>query len=311
MRTQTDVLRSLKRYVAHVLGDSWEVRLWDEPGTFDRPFARVARATSALPTNRVHHIEYVMPCVVHLYHGGSEMTIEQAIAGAEAAEQLLTDGFEIGVSYTEKVAEPLGLAVEVDASAGALTGNHGYVVTAVTAADGETVASVAVSAGIVGTHQNLVTWGIVPQAVAYRIYRATGVLTVYERIVEVPVELDDGEGPLPRLEWLDTGALTPGPEFPPDAVGADAEVTVRGEPRRFPLYDHDDVDWEGAAADTTRRFTHDYVKVLDLSTNRLHDPVDERLISVVCDIRCGWRRLGRVPSGTKLLDAVQTEFINA
>lgn len=46
MRTSTDALRSLKKYVALSLGSEWEVRLTDEEGVFKRPFCRVG----AIPT---------------------------------------------------------------------------------------------------------------------------------------------------------------------------------------------------------------------------------------------------------------------
>lgn len=45
MRGINDVLLSVKRHVAIVLGDEWEVRIpGDEEAAFDRPFARIARA---------------------------------------------------------------------------------------------------------------------------------------------------------------------------------------------------------------------------------------------------------------------------
>jgi hypothetical protein len=45
MRTSTDALRSLKKYVAESLGDAWEVRLVGEEGAFRRPFCRVGTTT--------------------------------------------------------------------------------------------------------------------------------------------------------------------------------------------------------------------------------------------------------------------------
>jgi hypothetical protein len=41
VRTSRDALRSVARYVAVVLGDLWEVRLWAERGTLAYPFVRV------------------------------------------------------------------------------------------------------------------------------------------------------------------------------------------------------------------------------------------------------------------------------
>lgn len=48
MRTEVDILRSLKKYVALALGNDWEVRLTAEEGAFRRPFCRVAQATPAM-----------------------------------------------------------------------------------------------------------------------------------------------------------------------------------------------------------------------------------------------------------------------
>lgn len=93
MRTTTDAWRSLKRYLAFALGDEWEVRLWDEPGEFSYPFARVERVGA--PT-------YAMPCpdwtevaqtfAVHAYVEPSS-SANDAILAAASLEDLLYAAF--------------------------------------------------------------------------------------------------------------------------------------------------------------------------------------------------------------------------
>lgn len=46
MRTPTDALRSVARYVAVAVGDDWEVRPSQERGVFNRPYARIAQVPS-------------------------------------------------------------------------------------------------------------------------------------------------------------------------------------------------------------------------------------------------------------------------
>ena len=161
MRTTADALRSLKRYAALVLGDEWEVRLWDEPGKFAFPFARVAKVGPTLMTGPKIHTDVVQPFALHCYPPPDD-SLEVAVLQAEQVEEILYIGFREGVSG--------------------------------------------------------------------------------------------------------------------------------GYPMRVPLFDYGMVPGEGAGAVAVAREPHDYLRVEDFSVNRLADPTDERLISVVCDVRCGWRR---------------------
>lgn len=67
MRQERDVLRSLRRYFALILGDQWEVRQWSDEGSFEPPYARVAPAGQAIYTSRRVYTDIVMPVQVHLY----------------------------------------------------------------------------------------------------------------------------------------------------------------------------------------------------------------------------------------------------
>ena len=181
-RTTADALRSLKRYAALALGSEWEVRLWDEPGNFAFPFARVAKVGPTLMTGPAIHTDVVQPFAIHCYPPAQER-LEVAVLRAEVVEEKLYTGFRIGVS--------------------------------------------------------------------------------------------------------------------------------EGRPMRVPLYDYTLVPETGAGAVAISRYPHDYLRVDDLSINRLHDPTDERLISVVADVRCSWRRSGRVPTGTKLVQEVLVQHVEA
>lgn len=303
MRTSGDALRSIKRYTAHALGPAWEVRLWEEDGTFKRPFARVARAGQVLPRSHGRSaIDLTMPVAVHLYANEAEQ-IEDAFANAEAGEERFLDGIKVGVAYVEALEPPQVEVVQVPGTGG-MAGDWVYAVTARTA-DGESLPSGPLPITVVGSSHVMIQWSPVGEALSYRVYRGTdsddlGLLGTYS------VPAADAEAAYMSLALLDDGTLIPGASPPSTAT---ALLTRRGAPDRIPLYDHADVPWRGADSDTTARFEHDYLRVVDLSFNRLHDPVDERLISTVADLRVTWRRRGRVSSWTNLVNAVRvTEF---
>ena len=177
-RTTADALRSLKKYAALVLGGEWEVRLWDEPGNFAFPFARVAKVGPTLMTGPKSHTDLVQPFAIHCYPPAQER-LEVAVLKAEVVEELLYTGFREGVA--------------------------------------------------------------------------------------------------------------------------------QGAPMRVPLYDYGLVPEIGAGATAGVRHPSDYLRVDDLSINRMHDPTDERLISVVADVRCTWRRSPLVPSTAKIVQEVIIE----
>lgn len=83
-----------------------------------------------------------------------------------------------------------------------------------------------------------------------------------------------------------------------------------GGPRRVPLWDFEGVPLDRSALTTGKRkdgdFWHgDYIRLNDVSINRVRDPNDPRLYAVVADIRCGWRRRGRLPSEGETMRSVK------
>lgn len=96
MRTETDALRSTKRYMAQVLGDSWEVRLWADEGSFALPLARIAEAGPALYTSRRIITDIVLPIQVHCYPEPSD-TVTGALQAARDIRELIVRAIEIGV----------------------------------------------------------------------------------------------------------------------------------------------------------------------------------------------------------------------
>jgi hypothetical protein len=78
-----------------------------------------------------------------------------------------------------------------------------------------------------------------------------------------------------------------------------------GRPMRVPLY-----DYEGVALNegTILRRYPDFLRILDLSVERKQAPEDERLWTVICEIRAGWRRTAELPTGTRLAQSVKADF---
>jgi hypothetical protein len=183
-RTALDVLRSTHKYVASMLPDEWEVRLWDGEGEFNRPFARVAKVGPLLARGPAWYTDVTQPMVVHSYPVPQE-TVEHSIFAAEEVEELLHEGFRVGIP-------PLGY------------------------------------------------------------------------------------------------------------------------PLRIPLWDWTGVPLDGPNSDSVERLDHDYIRIApdSLQINRLHEPVDDRLITVVTEMRVTWRRPG-LPRRTvprKTVESVITDF---
>jgi hypothetical protein len=107
-RTNTDALRSLKRYVAAALGDSFEVRLSREEGAFDRPFARVwqVAGTTYPLTGGKWLSDIVQPFVISAYPEPGE-TPDEALLGAQAVEETLYKAFRVGVNGGRPLRVPL------------------------------------------------------------------------------------------------------------------------------------------------------------------------------------------------------------
>lgn len=96
MRTPTDALRSLKKYVASSLGPEWEVRFTGEEGAFSRPFARVGAVSSARTVARgALTFDMSQPFSV-VCHPKETETPDEARMEAARVQMLLVAAFSIG-----------------------------------------------------------------------------------------------------------------------------------------------------------------------------------------------------------------------
>ena len=88
-----------------------------------------------------------------------------------------------------------------------------------------------------------------------------------------------------------------------------------GRPMRMPIYDYEEVPMDEAGFErghsqvgTGGRSVHgDYARVAGLQVGRTADENDERLWTVTCSLRLGWRRSGRLPSSARTVTAVKLE----
>lgn len=293
-----DALRSMKRYAAHALGDGWEVRLFDEPGTYNRPFAVVEKVGPSLYSGPSHVTDVIQPMSIHAYPDIQEnSTVEDAILLADEVEKLLYQAFRVGIEYDDSLMPPPTIVcVGFDEEGTLPAGTYHYHVSAVNAS-GESLPQERVSAVLTGATSRVeLTWTPAAGATSYRLYRAlgNGAVKFLEEVTAVT--------------HIDTGAVVPGAGDPP-AVGS-GTATIRSGPNRVPLYDYDGKPYSGTGASSSVREISDYVRLLDVAIRTLHDATDERLVWVVADIRTSWRQRGRVHSGTEVLKSVTTE-INA
>jgi hypothetical protein len=92
VRGTADVLRSLKRFVAEGLGDEWEVRLWDEAGSYDYPFARVRPSTPVAYSGPRLWQNALQSFAVHAYLLPTD-DLDAALAGTMQLQDELYDLF--------------------------------------------------------------------------------------------------------------------------------------------------------------------------------------------------------------------------
>jgi hypothetical protein len=95
MRTSYDVLRSLKRYGALVLGDTWEIHEAAEEGTTARPMVLVRPTAGQQISGPFHTMEIIQPFALYAYPAAGETPYESLHAASEA-EELLVTAFRIG-----------------------------------------------------------------------------------------------------------------------------------------------------------------------------------------------------------------------
>lgn len=96
MRTHEDALRSVKRYLALVLGDTWEVRMWADEGSYAAPLAKVAESGPALFTSHRVYTDVVQPVQVHFFLPVAA-TVSEAMFAARKLRQQITEAIEIGI----------------------------------------------------------------------------------------------------------------------------------------------------------------------------------------------------------------------
>lgn len=95
MRTEEDALRSLKRYMAVILGDQWEVRMASDEGSFELPFAKVAEAGPALYTSKRVYTDVVLPTQVFCYQTPNT-SISGSLRDARMVRETLVQAIEVG-----------------------------------------------------------------------------------------------------------------------------------------------------------------------------------------------------------------------
>lgn len=124
-RTTEDALRSVKKYVAEVLDElgapfltglddngneetstAWEVRLWDEGGTFHYPFARVSAVGPDTVVGPALYADVTQAMTVHLYPYRAPDS-EQAILLALRLRHLIGDALKFGAARGRELLIPL------------------------------------------------------------------------------------------------------------------------------------------------------------------------------------------------------------
>jgi hypothetical protein len=100
-------------------------------------------------------------------------------------------------------------------------------------------------------------------------------------IIAYPLRGDDPEDAILRAQTVEDAL------FRTFRVGAE-----NGRPLRVPLYNYDGVPLNQPGMWVPRGF----MRVADLSTQPFVDPDDNKLYSVVCDVRLSWRRLAEPTS---------------
>jgi hypothetical protein len=104
VRTATDAIRSVKRYVALSLGEQWEVRLANEDGTMHYPYAIVAnvgprayRHGGSVSGEAAYLVEQTQPITVYAYPEPAS-TFEAGLLVGDAVGDALWAAFAGGVT---------------------------------------------------------------------------------------------------------------------------------------------------------------------------------------------------------------------
>lgn len=124
-RTVEDAVRSLKKHIAEILdatgstyleglnergepdsSDAWEVRLWDEEGTFQFPFARVSLVGPETVVGPALYADVTQAMTVHLYPYPAPDT-ERAILVAVRLRNLVVRALKFGSERGKAMLVPL------------------------------------------------------------------------------------------------------------------------------------------------------------------------------------------------------------
>jgi hypothetical protein len=92
MRTPVDALRSVKKHVALVLGDDWEVRLWSDDVKSSFPMARVAVTGPVAYNGHPIYPDATMPLSVYCYDEPLD-NVQEGITRAMMVEDALFRAF--------------------------------------------------------------------------------------------------------------------------------------------------------------------------------------------------------------------------
>lgn len=289
MRTNIDALRSLKRYVAASLGDAWEVRLSMDEGTFSRPQALIQAAGSPVNSQASRHaVDVVAPFVIYLYPESGSTHMESLINAGDA-EELLFDAFHVGVGafgrplripfydYEGKNATTAAYDTEKQrvTISGSPTGG-----TFTLTFDGQTTAALA---------RNASSAQVTAALLALNNIGASDVTTTGSNGGPWTVEFSAFRGNVPQMNA--TSSLTGGTS--PAITVQTLQTPNRG------------VNNSGLGSPAPHG---DYLRIDPAPTvQRVQDPEDELLFTIICEVRLSWRRLGRLPSG-ELVQSVEIEL---
>lgn len=302
MRTEEDVLRSLQRYVWQALADDtplgrdgvprpWEVRFWGAEGEFEFPFARVASTTAQSSTGPASWQDVSRSYTVHAYPT-PQATQEESLIECSRVEELLYVAFNVGFTYRDPLSQPYGIVLAQAPVLGAIrAGTYVYAVTA-RSADGESVASLPASVTTVGSMSRVfMGWNEVQGASSYGVY--VGPDAGHLSLLAVTAD----------AFFVDDGSVAASGSAPP--LTGTGTVGVRSAPKRVPLYDYADLPLDGDGSVSFRRSTSDYMIVKSVTIDRLPDPEDDRYWVVIAQPMITWRRVGRVPSGSQIIQDVR------
>jgi len=288
MRTSVDALRSLKRYVASALGDDWEVRLSVDEGTFARPQALLQAAGSPVTLQGTQHtVDVQAPFVIYLYPESGSTHIESLISAGDA-EELLFDAFHVGSG----AARPLRVPFYDYA------GKLGSVAAFDTEKQLVTVTGAPTGGSFTLTFSGQTTDSLPWDASSAQV---TAALWTLSNVASADLEASGANGGPWTVEFSAYRGNVPQLTVTATLTGGTApamSVQTLQEPDRGA---------SNAGAGTVSPHG-DYLRIDPApSVQRVQDPEDELLFTIICEVRLSWRRSGRLPFGESVL-SVDTQL---